>query len=149
MARKPKPATRQCQLSELLQKHILFFGGKGGVGKTTAACATAFHLLDRSKGDQRIYLFSTDPAHSLADSIGGRVGRQPRVVARHRRASLYACELDPAPAFEEFKKQYGGVLAEVLERGTFLSQPEIGEFLGLSVPGIDEVIAFLHLSGIV
>ncbi|MBV9959515.1 MAG: ArsA family ATPase, partial [Acidobacteria bacterium] len=73
---------------ELPLAHYLFFGGKGGVGKTTAASAAALHLLDQSKSDERILLFSTDPAHSLSDSLGISVGDRLTEIARHGRARL-------------------------------------------------------------
>jgi arsenite-transporting ATPase len=132
-----------------LQRPTLFFAGKGGVGKTTAACAAAITLLDHARGDDRIHLFSTDPAHSLADSLGKPVGRHTALVARNRRAGLYACEMDPASAFEDFKKQFGGPIAGILEHGTFLDKTEIEEFMGLTLPGIDEVMALFQLSRII
>src|SRR5208337_93636 len=48
--------------------HLLIFGGKGGVGKTTCATAAALHLA-RHSPDSSFLLVSTDPAHSLADSL--------------------------------------------------------------------------------
>ena len=45
---------------------LLLFGGKGGVGKTTCAASTALYLAK----DLKTLLFSTDPAHSVADSLG-------------------------------------------------------------------------------
>src|SRR5215469_13461954 len=122
MPTKLTPAKSQHSPPDLFQKQVLFFVGKGGVGKTTAACAAAITLLDRARLDDRIYLVSTDPAHSLADSLGKAVGHTARLVARNRSARLYACELDPGAALEDFKNRYGAVLAEILERGTFLGK---------------------------
>ncbi len=48
---------------------LLFFGGKGGVGKTTCAAAAALRYASRSPQSSYL-LVSTDPAHSLADSLG-------------------------------------------------------------------------------
>jgi arsenite-transporting ATPase len=148
MARKRKPANRTDAFG-LLQKQILFFVGKGGVGKTTAASSAALALLDQAVAGDRIYLFSTDPAHSLADSLGRPVGHRATLVARNRRAGLYCCEMDAAAALHDFKKRYGGGLAEILERGTFLSKNELDEFLGLTLPGMDEVMALFELSDII
>ena len=51
---------------------LLLFGGKGGVGKTTCAMATALKWARNSR-ERNILLVSTDPAHSLADSLAGCV----------------------------------------------------------------------------
>src|SRR5207244_8368386 len=75
----------------------LFFGGKGGTGKTTAAAATALALLDAAKPNERLLLFSTDPAHSLSDSLDVEIGDRTAEVARRGRGEaaprLYAREM--------------------------------------------------------
>ena len=55
----------------------LFFTGKGGVGKTSLACATAVGLADRG---QRVLLVSTDPASNLDEVLGVSVGSQPTAI---------------------------------------------------------------------
>src|SRR5919199_6708668 len=95
----------------------LFFGGKGGTGKTTAAAATALALLDAAGPGESLLLFSTDPAHSLSDSLGVEVGDRTAEVARKGRGAsaprLYAREMDAARALEEFKAKHRAVLAEI------------------------------------
>ena len=56
---------------------ILFFTGKGGVGKTSAACATAIGLADAGK---RVLLVSTDPASNLDEVLGVTLGASPTAV---------------------------------------------------------------------
>ncbi len=129
----------------LLSSRYLFFGGKGGVGKTTAATATAIFLLNHSKSDD-ILLFSTDPAHSLADSLLKSIGNRLVKVKQNGRAALYAFEMDSASALEEFRSKHGKILAEIAERGTFLDEADINELLNLSLPGLDEVMALFELS---
>ena len=53
---------------------ILFFTGKGGVGKTSAACATAIGLADAGK---RVLLVSTDPASNLDEVLGVKLSATP------------------------------------------------------------------------
>jgi arsenite-transporting ATPase len=67
---------------------VLFFGGKGGVGKTTLASATALAL---AASRQRTLLVSTDPAHSTGDALGAELGSEPRPVV----ADCWAMELNP------------------------------------------------------
>jgi arsenite-transporting ATPase len=123
-----------------------FFGGKGGVGKTTAASATALYLLNKLKQDNSILLFSTDPAHSLSDSLGVKVGNRLVKVAEHKGAKLIAYEMDAALALERFREAHGKVLAEIAERGTLLDEEDINELLNLSLPGLDEVMSLFELS---
>ena len=130
----------------LTSSRYLFFGGKGGVGKTTAAAATALYLLEHSKREESILLFSTDPAHSLSDSLELRVGNRSTRVATRRRSQVVAYEMDATLALARFREQHGAVLAEIAERGTFFDEADINELLQLSLPGLDEVMALFELS---
>jgi arsenite-transporting ATPase len=114
---------------------LLIFGGKGGVGKTTCATAAALRLAARSP-QSSFLLVSTDPAHSLADSLADLV--PPR--------NLKVLELDPQEYLLDFKNKHNDKLREIASRGTFLNDEEINRFLDLSVPGLDELMAFLEIS---
>jgi len=129
-----------------LKARYLFFGGKGGVGKTTAAAATALHLLKQLKPDNSILLFSTDPAHSLSDSLEVKIGNRLVEVKQIRGARLFAYEMDASLALERFREAHGKVLAEIAERGTLLDEEDINELLSLSLPGLDEVMSLFELS---
>jgi arsenite-transporting ATPase len=129
-----------------LKARYLFFGGKGGVGKTTAAAATALHLLKQLKPDTSILLFSTDPAHSLSDSLEVKIGNRLVEVKQLRGARLFAYEMDASLALERFREAHGKVLAEIAERGTLLDEEDIKELLSLSLPGLDEVMSLFELS---
>jgi len=129
-----------------LNARYLFFGGKGGVGKTTAASATALYLLNKLKKDDSILLFSTDPAHSLSDSLDVKIGNRLVEVKQHRGARLFAYEMDASLALERFRAEHGKVLAEIAERGTLLDEDDINELLSLSLPGMDEVMSLFELS---
>ena len=124
----------------------LFFGGKGGVGKTSCACATALLLLDAAKTGDRILLFSTDPAHSLSDSIGIAIGDKIEPVSKKNGAVLEAWELDAQAALNKFKAKHRATLAEIADRGTMLDEADINGLLDLSLPGMDEVMALFELS---
>ena len=74
----------------------VLYGGKGGVGKTTMAAATA--LASAREGTATLVV-STDPAHSLSDTFGTEVREEPaRLRSDH---PLYAAEIDPESALEE------------------------------------------------
>jgi arsenite-transporting ATPase len=127
-------------------KRYQFFGGKGGVGKTTAASATALFLLNTLKQTNSILLFSTDPAHSLSDSLGLKIGNRLVQVAERKGAKLIAYEMNATLALERFREAHGKVLAEIAERGTLLDEDDINELLNLSLPGLDEVMSLFELS---
>ena len=129
-----------------MNARYLFFGGKGGVGKTTAASATALYLLNKLKKDDSILLFSTDPAHSLSDSLDVKIGNRLVEVKQHRGARLFGYEMDASLALERFRAEHGKVLAEIAERGTLLDEDDIKELLSLSLPGMDEVMSLFELS---
>ncbi|GAE44136.1 arsenical pump-driving ATPase [Mesobacillus boroniphilus JCM 21738] len=75
----------------------LFFTGKGGVGKTSTACATAVALADTGK---KVLIVSTDPASNLQDVFDIEIGNDPVEVPSV--ANLSACNIDP----EESARQY-------------------------------------------
>ncbi|MEO0632460.1 MAG: ArsA family ATPase, partial [Planctomycetota bacterium] len=114
---------------------VLIFGGKGGVGKTTSAAATAIALA-RLHPDESVVLVSTDPAHSVADAIDGcDVPSNLRVE-----------ELDADQEHEAFMAAHSDALHEIASRGTFLDDTDIKRFLDLSIPGVDELMSFLRLA---
>ena len=129
-----------------MNARYLFFGGKGGVGKTTAATATALFLLNQLKRNESILLFSTDPAHSLSDSLDVKIGNRLVEVKQLRGARFFAYEMDASLALERFRAAHGKVLVEIAERGTLLDEDDINELLSLSLPGLDEVMSLFELS---
>jgi arsenite-transporting ATPase len=90
------------ELARLATRH-LFFTGKGGVGKTSVACATAIALADAGK---RVLLVSTDPASNLDEVLGTKLGTRPTVVAGVERLS--ALNLDPERAAHEYRERVVG-----------------------------------------
>jgi arsenite-transporting ATPase len=78
---------------------LLFFGGKGGVGKTSLAAATSLSLAQLHP-QQRIMVASTDPAHSLADGFGCALGPVPSVV--YDQPNLFGLEIDARAALRAF-----------------------------------------------
>jgi arsenite-transporting ATPase len=86
----------------------LFFTGKGGVGKTSLACAVALALADAGK---RVLLVSTDPASNLDEMLGTPLSSRPTAVAGL--AGLFATNIDPERAAEDYRRRvlepYAGV----------------------------------------
>lgn len=77
---------------------FLFFTGKGGVGKTSLACAIALALSD---GGRSVLLVSTDPASNLDEMLGERLTDKPAPIRDAR--GLCAMNIDPEAAAEAYR----------------------------------------------
>ncbi len=122
---------------------LLFFGGKGGVGKTTVAAAAALRLA-RCDPSRRVLLLSTDPAHSLADVLDDTIGDRETTV-RGGPANLYVRELDAARALAVRRTDLETALSELSARLGAESSPA-AHLLDLAPPGIDELLALVTVT---
>ncbi len=86
----------------------IFFSGKGGVGKTTMACATAVHSARQGK---KTLIITTDPASNLADVFETEIGHQIRPLGI---PNLWGMEIDPDRATEEYKERILGPMREIM-----------------------------------
>lgn len=102
MAPLPFPPTR-----------VIFFTGKGGVGKTSLACATAVALADAGR---RVLLVSTDPASNLDEVLG--VGLSPAPTAVPAVPGLSALNIDPDAAALAYRERVVGPVRAVLPAET-------------------------------
>ncbi|MHB8969794.1 MAG: arsenical pump-driving ATPase [Pirellulaceae bacterium] len=87
----------------------LFFTGKGGVGKTSVACATAVMLADR---DKRVLLVSTDPASNLDEVLGVMIANKPTPILKV--PGLFALNLNPEQSAREYRDRVVGPYRDVL-----------------------------------
>ncbi|MBA2240892.1 MAG: ArsA family ATPase [Solirubrobacterales bacterium] len=113
----------------------IFYTGKGGVGKTSVAAATA---LRAAAAGMRTIVVSTDPAHSLSDSLGREVGPDPTRVA----PMLCAQEVE---ARREMERNWGTVRRWM---GSALAEQGVSEIAAeeLTVPpGVDELFSLLEV----
>jgi arsenite-transporting ATPase len=114
---------------------ILLVTGKGGVGKTTVAAATALRAADLG---QRVLVMSTDPAHSLADAYDLELGDDPREIAPR----LHAQQIDTQSQLEEFWSEIHEQLMAVFNWGG-VDGIAAEEFLVF--PGMDELFSLLEV----
>jgi len=129
---KPALSPKFLQASSL---KLVFFGGKGGVGKTTCATATALTLAQQHV-NQRFLLVSTDPAHSVKNILENI----------YLPENLEMCELNAANALQKFKAKHDGLLKQIAERGTFLDREDIQGMMDAALPGMDELAAYLEIA---
>jgi len=116
---------------------LILFGGKGGVGKTTCAASAGLYLANNN---DNTLLISTDPAHSLADSLGKEIGDEIRQIKGVDKLS--AIEISAEKALSKFKIEYDAELRRLFDTSTYLDKEDIDSILSLPIPGIDEVMGF-------
>jgi len=124
---------------------LLFIGGKGGVGKTTVAAATALRLA-RDDSSRRVLLLSTDPAHSLGDVFEAPVGDRANAIGGGPR-NLDVRELDATRAFAERRKEFEDALDDISTSSGVAGGASSGaqELMELAPPGIDELFGILSV----
>lgn len=114
---------------------IIFYTGKGGVGKTSVAAATACRLAAQGK---KVLVMSTDQAHSLGDSFGEKLTGEPLQI----RENLYALEINVVSESEKAWGKLRGYLKELL-----ISHAQNGleaEEL-LVFPGLEELFSLFKI----
>ena len=125
-----------------LLKHptrLLFFTGKGGVGKTSVACATAVALADQGK---IVLLVSTDPASNLGQVFGVTIGEHLH-TAIPGVSGLYALNINPEAAAQAYRDRIVGPVRDVLPTETIKDMEE-----QLSGACTTEIAAFDELTGL-
>ncbi len=125
-----------------LLKHptrLLFFTGKGGVGKTSVACATAVALADQGK---IVLLVSTDPASNLGQVFGVTIGEHLH-TAIPGVSGLYALNINPETAAQAYRDRIVGPVRDVLPAETIKDMEE-----QLSGACTTEIAAFDELTGL-
>jgi arsenite-transporting ATPase len=111
---------------------FIFFSGKGGVGKTTMACATAIHHAMEGK---KTLIVTTDPASNLSDVFEQEIGHKITPIVGV--SNLYAMEIDPDEATREYKEKIIAPFREIMPEDVIASIDE-----QLSGPCTTEMASF-------
>jgi arsenite-transporting ATPase len=98
---------------------FLFFTGKGGVGKTSIACATSVHLAEQG---ETVLLVSTDPASNVGQVLGVTIGNTITPIAQV--PGLSALEIDPEQAAEAFRERVVAPVRDLLPEAEIASITE-------------------------
>ncbi|MDI6903661.1 MAG: ArsA family ATPase [Methanocellales archaeon] len=117
---------------------LIFFGGKGGVGKTTCAAATALKTAEQGR---KTLIMSINPAHSLSDIFESEIGSEITQI----NDNLWGLEIKAEELVDDYKRRNTDYIRTIVDRGTYADTEDISNFLDLSLPGIDEIIAMLKL----
>ena len=128
-------------MGALIDKRVLFFGGKGGVGKTTSASAMA---VAASKSGKRVLLVSTDPAHSTSDIFERPIGPEPVPLL----PNLHGLEIDGEFESKRYvttvKERINGLFGHTIQKE---AARQID--LAASMPGIEETALFDRIGALI
>ena len=118
---------------------FLFFTGKGGVGKTSIACATAIQLADEGR---RVLLVSTDPASNVGQVLGVNIGNQITVIPTV--SNLASLEIDPQAAAQAYRDRIVGPVRGVLPDSVVNSiEEQLSGACTTEIAAFDEFTALL------
>ena len=118
---------------------FLFFTGKGGVGKTSTACATALALNDRGR---RVLLVSTDPASNLDQVLGVRLSSHPTPVPSA--PGLSALNINPEAAAQDYRERVIGPYRGALPADAIAGMEEqLSGACTVEVAAFDEFTGFI------
>ncbi|WP_025740052.1 arsenical pump-driving ATPase [Salinivibrio socompensis] len=118
---------------------FVFFTGKGGVGKTSLACATSVNLADLG---QKVLLVSTDPASNVGQVFDTRIGNHIKPIANV--PGLEALEIDPEAAAEDYRERIlGPIRASLPEKAVASIQEQLSGACTTEIAAFDEFTALL------
>lgn len=128
-------------MRHLLDRRILFFGGKGGVGKTTCAAALALAVSQRRR---RVLLVSTDPAHSTSDVFERPLGHDEREIRPFLFGIEIDAEIEARKYLDEVKARVGALFGPAVLKEA-VRQMELAAMM----PGVSDVALFDRMAEIV
>lgn len=118
---------------------FLFFTGKGGVGKTSVACATAIRLAEAGR---KVLLVSTDPASNVGQVFGVRIGNQ--ITSISVVSGLAALEIDPQAAAQAYRDRIVGPVKGLLPEAVVKSvEEQLSGACTTEIAAFDEFTALL------
>lgn len=115
-----------------MDKQVLMFGGKGGVGKTTSSAATALHY---ALNGRRTLIITSDYTPSLSDIFEVQIGPQERAVPGVDH--LFALEIDPDEVMRRWKKKFGPEVYEAASALVDMPYDDLVDYVAMA-PGIQE-----------
>ena len=135
-------------MTDFLNEDLNFVicGGKGGVGKTVMAAATAVTLTQKYK-DKKILISTTDPAHALSYAFDQDIPLDTKVTSLKGFDNLFALEIDAQKKLREWKDEYRQDIETAFEEfvgggvDIAFDRKVMTELMELSPPGLEEIMA--------
>ena len=146
-----------------------FFGGKGGVGKTTLAAAYALRLAEEAP-KEKVLLVSLDPVRTLSDLVDKKLTAKPTkldaeggeaAAAKESKpeakgkskagaktkadGGLWGLEVEPGALLKPFLAKYLTALQKTAGKGTHLTEEDLGRLYSQATPGLEELLGLLHV----
>ncbi|HEY9810262.1 MAG TPA: ArsA family ATPase [Halomicronema sp.] len=130
-------------------RRLILVGGKGGVGKTTVSAAIGWEIAKKYP-NKKVRIISIDPAHSLGDALGAKLGHQPTEITEN----LSVQEVDSEIILNQFREDYLWELAEMMsgESGDENSAIKLAygpqawrQIVSQALPGMDEMLSVVEI----
>ncbi len=129
----------------MMESRILhFFGGKGGVGKTTLAAAFSLNLAEKA-ADEKVLLVSLDSSKSLSDLFKRKLPDKPAKIGGKGAGGLFAAELDRISTLEPFLAKNRASFEQSASKGALLSEEDTRQLLSHATAELDDVAALFQL----
>lgn len=136
------------------ETRLVFFGGKGGVGKTTCAAAAAIDAAVRMPS-RHVLLLSVDPAHSIGDVLGQRCSDAATAV-RGGPSNLAVREMDAGRAFDAVRERFADAVDALFRHTSETGSAEatydrrvVRDLLDFAPPGVDELAAIVEVTELI
>lgn len=121
-----------------------FFGGKGGVGKTTLASAFATQWAERVP-EEKILLISLDSSKSLGDVLKRKLTERPSKIAGRGPGGLFAAEADRSAVLEPFLAKNKAALDQAGGKGALLTEEDTRQLLKHATAELDDVAGLFQI----
>jgi arsenite-transporting ATPase len=120
----------------------LFITGKGGVGKSTIAIATAIYLAGRG---YRTLVLTTDPASHLPEIFGQELGNEPTKITGVQ--NLYATQIDPEVAWDEYTARILDAVKDESEETKKAVQEDLSSPCAQEMAAFEKFMSYFDLAG--
>ncbi|HXN40400.1 MAG TPA: ArsA family ATPase [Myxococcaceae bacterium] len=129
----------------MMDSRILhFFGGKGGVGKTTLATAFSLNLAEKAP-EEKVLLISLDTSKALSDLLKKKVPEKPFRVGNGNHHGLFVAELDRTTTLEPFRAKNKAAFDQAIVKGALLTEEDTRQLLNEATADLEDVAGLFQI----